>query len=784
MHAFTKMDGSMQLFAMGFLLGDLALMLWHQLPSFLGLILIITVLGIFSVVCRVFEIFGAVLLLGIGLGFSWTWLAAYQQWQQILPMDMARQTVLVQGTIVSVPEQLVDAERFEFKIKHLTRDGIEQKNPGLVRLTWQGLSPQTEFLQPGGYWQLNVRLKPPHATYNPGAFDYEAWLFSHQIHAQGYVVPNSNNQLLQAKKSSAWLNQTRQKLVHAIQADLNNNPYTGFITALSVGVRSQITPAQWQTMQNTGTNHLMAIAGLHIGLVASFVFFFMSFCWRRSEKLMLWLPTPIVAAFASLIAATLFSALAGFSLPTQRAIIMLTVFMLGVLLRRKLPKWHAYFFGLLLVLLWDPLTPLDPSFWLSFGAVALIIYAMTDFSYQNKIKTKVHYFLYIQWLLAIGLIPLTLIFFQEISLAGFIANVIAIPLIGFIVLPLCLLGVLVWPCWSMLAAKIWLLAATVCSWGWPVIAKIGAIHSLQWHGNANYLIALILSMLSVLWLLHPKISHWRWFGLLGFAPIFFWPAPTPKSDEVWFTLLDVGEGLASVVQTQHHVLIYDTGPRFSPTDDAGKSTVVPFLRTRDVKVIDMMVVSHSDEDHSGGAASILQALPVKQIQTSIPSLFPHTNAQNCIAGHAWNWDGVHFEFLYPPANQPYADNNSSCVLKITTGTHSLLLTGDIERESEEYLVNHDINQLSSDIIVAPHHGSGTSSSPNFIAAVKPSYVLFPVGYLNRFHFPNPKVLAHYQQLNAQTFATDDLGAIFVDMNTNVISKPQSYREMNRHFWNY
>lgn len=771
----------MRIFTLSFLLGDLALMLFHSVPNFFWPASLLVLAAFWFFLSLKLKIPGLNVFLGIVLGFSWTWYIAQQQWQQILPLNLAQKTLIAQGVITSVPEQLNQAERFQFKMQQISLNGIVQKNPGLVRLTWEGQVPR---LQSGDHWQLNLRLKPPHATLNPGAFDYEAWLFSHHIHAQGYVVAYANNQLLQRKKTSSWLNQTRQQITEAIQTDLKNNPYTGFVTALAVGIRDQITPEQWQTMQNTGTNHLMAIAGLHIGIVAGFTFFLLGFIWRRSEKLMLIIPTPIASATAAVMAAFLFSALAGFSLPTQRAVIMLMVFMLAVLLRRHLPPWHAYFIALLLVLLWEPLASLDPSFWLSFSAVALIIYSVRDFPHQPTIKNKLYYFLYIQWILAVGLIPLTLIFFQEISLAGFIANMIAIPLIGFIVLPLCLIGVILWPMSNFLAAKVWLLAAMICSLGWPFITKIGQIEWLQWHGNLNHVVTLIILMLGILALLQPKLSYWRYLGVLGFLPIFFWPVAKPQAGQVWFTLLDVGEGLASVVQTQHHVLIYDTGPRFSPSDDAGKSVVIPFLRTRHIKTIDIMVISHSDEDHSGGAVSILHELPVKQILTSIPSLFPNTTAKNCIAGEKWNWDGVQFEFLYPPVNQPYADNNSSCVLKITTGAHSLLLTGDIEKDSESYLINNNASELSSDIMVAPHHGSATSSSMAFLMAVKPKYVLFPVGYLNRFHFPNSNVVARYQQINADSSTTADLGAIFMDITAKEIKKPQAYRELSGHYWNY
>lgn len=813
----------MRIFSVTLLIGIIAILILQRLPNIYGLTLavILSLLILIFLPKALKKIF--LLPLTLLLGFGWvTWHAEWRLHHE-LPKAVENKDVIVRGVVASIPEQVANGQRFEFHINQLQYQNQIWPSPEKVRLTWEG---QPTSLYVGDQWQLRVRLKRPHAMLNPGSFDYEAWLFANDIRATGYVRnDNSDNHLLPSQKFSHLIDRIRQHLAEFIVNKLKNNSVAGFIAALTVGVRDQITAEQWQTLRGTGTNHLMAIAGLHIGLVSGMVFFLVNFLWRwilyviarersdrsnlenrtgllrpvglamtkRSNKMltgaclraqrragMTKMPAQQAAAFAALIAAIFYSALAGFSLPTQRAVIMLAVFLMTILLRRNLPPWQALLLALLIILLWDPLTILSTSFWLSFGVVALIIYGMSARLRQHNVWWK---WGRVQWIIAIGILPLTLLFFQQVSLAGFVTNMLAIPWIGFIILPLCLSGVLVLLISPHLAGLIFQLAAKLLSWFWPILQKIAAISWLQWHAAIPNIWIFIVSCLGILLLLAPRGFPVRWLGAVWLLPLFFWHPVTPKPDEVWFTLLDVGQGLASVVRTQHHVLVYDTGPKYNDNFDMGDDVVVPYLRTFGIDNVDMLVISHRDNDHIGGARSVIAETHVKQIMTSVPQYFPAGSAKFCVQGQTWQWDGVQFEFLYPPAGETNLDNDSSCVLKITAGNKSLLLTGDIEHKSEDYLVNTEAALLRANILVAPHHGSGTSSTPAFVQAVDPQYVLYPVGYLNRYKFPSATVVTRYAQIGAQQYDSATAGAIFFKFNNNAIQLPQSYRKLQGKFWN-
>ena len=765
--------------AIAFLLGVTTLNFFHHLPS-IGWLAIALAFVLFISWCS-WRLSGYIsfLLLIAWLGFLWAWCCAYWQLQHILPKNLEDKTIVAQGYIASIPEQLPRGARFEFEIKQLQYQDKQWPTPSRARLTWENPPPK---LTPGEQWQLQVRLKQPHSTLNPGSFDYEGWLFEHDIRALGYVI-NANNHLVQA---APWyrdpIDRYRQDLALAIQHSLNNNPLVGFITALTVGVRDNIAAPQWQTLRATGTNHLFAIAGLHIGFVAGIAFWIISFGWRRLGNLSLYFPTPQAAALVSLLTAIFYSAMAGFSLPTTRAVIMIGVFLLAILWRRHLAPTRALLLALWIILILNPLTPLTSSFWLSFAAVALLIYGMSG--RLNKKKTWWRHWLHAQWLIAVGLIPLLLLFFQQVALAGLVANIIAIPYVGLIVLPLSLLASLLWvivPYWGY---ELWLLAAHLLAGCWLILQKIATINWLQWHTAISNNKLMLAASIGVLLLLAPRGFPLRWFGIIGLLPLGWWQAPAPAAGEVWFTLLDVGQGLSAVVRTQHHVLIYDTGAKFYDGFDMGDAVVVPYLRVNNIRQVDMLVISHGDNDHMGGAQSVLAETHVKSIMTSVPERFAPGLAKSCQQGQSWQWDNVTFTFIYPPIGQPNLDNDSSCVLRITTGKNSILLPGDIEHKSENYLVKNEAEFLPATILVAPHHGSITSSTPAFVAAVQPHYVFYPIGYLNRYGFPAPAIIARYQQANAIQYDTVTAGTISVKINgQEIIMPPQSYRQNYGRYWN-
>lgn len=767
----------MRLWIIGFFIGCCSLLWQNPLPNFyiINSIFIIAILG--TIISILYKRFYLLPIFAILFGCAWGTLNAQWQLQQRLPNFLEDKIVLISGHIVSLPESQSDITHFNFDIEKLTYDNHNYSLPKKIRLSWY--FPQ-QILQAGDRWQLLVKLKAPRSTLNPGEFDFARWLFEQKIGALAYVVNSPNNILLKPTWYFDVINKIRQHLALGITQSLTNLPLTGFITALVVGTRGELTVDQWQTLQGTGTNHLIAIAGLHIGFVAGFAFFIASFIWRRLGYLPLFIPTPQVAAASALITAIIYSALAGFALPTQRAILMLEVFLLSTLLRRNLPPWHAWFLALLIILLWDPLIVLADSFWLSFGSVALILYGSSGRTQQLSGWRK---WLRIQWLIAIGLIPLSLLFFHQVAWTGFIANAIAIPWVGFIVLPLSLLGSLLWLILPKLGSLLLITAEKALELLWPILQYLANLKPLLWLQYLPNVINLISITVAVLLILAPRGIPGRWLAVIFVLPLLLWQAPKPDIGTIWFSLLDVGQGLSAVVRTQHHTLVFDTGMKYSDNFDMGSAVVIPYLRQAGIKQIDTLIISHGDLDHSGGANSILNSLPVKQLLSSVPERFPAAITQACAAGQHWIWDQVTFDVLYPPIGQLNLDNDSSCVLQISTGNNHILLTGDIEARSEYYLLTHAAEKLKTTILIAPHHGSKTSSTTDFVSATQPDYVLFPVGYHNRFHFPSQIVMNRYLDIHAVLFDSATNGMIsFIIKPDRIPSLPILFRQQAGRYW--
>ncbi|MFA6409000.1 MAG: DNA internalization-related competence protein ComEC/Rec2 [Gammaproteobacteria bacterium] len=717
-------------------------------------------------------------LFALSLGFSWA--LAYTNnlldWQ--LPKNLEKQNITIECYIDSLPKY--EAERLSFTCALEKLNG--EKNKAKILLSWYQNYPSYPVLRVGDKWRLTVKLKRPHSTANPGSFDHEAYLLENRIRATGYVVTNkfSQNKLLNSHWYKYSIDRLRQYLSWRIKNSLPNSHFNAFISALTVGDQSGITQSDWQVLRRTGTIHFLIIAGLHIGFVAAFLFFIIRLLWRFFPRLCLIIPSPKAAAIFALAGAVFYSALAGFSTPTKRAIFMLIFFFLGKLTDRNFSVWSSFLVGLFIVTLINPLASLSSGFWLSFVAVFLIL-----FSLESRLNNGTKFMRYsrLQWALTLGLIPLSLLLFEQASLISFFANLIAVPCLGFIAIPLSLsssiillinqkLGTLL----LVLASKVFALIYFFLNWlaNLPLSNFIHAVYN-PW--------ILLASSIGILLILAPRALPCRYLSLAFLSPLFFFIPKGPNYNEVWFTLLDVGQGLASVIRTQNHVIIYDTGPKFSPESDAGNSIVVPFLLTENLKNIDLMVVSHSDQDHSGGAKSILNNLKVSKLITSTPDFFSPFPAEHCYAGTHWNWDGVGFSFLHPPKDSNFSINNSSCVLKITSGKESILLDGDIEKIAEKKLVAQNASSLQSNILVAPHHGSISSSSLGFVQAVKPNYVLFPTGYLNRFKFPSPVVVMRYEAIGTKTLNSAETGAITFKFPTKSgILTPEIYRTNHRKFW--
>ncbi len=757
----------MVLFSILFLVGILTLQFLTNLPSF-SLVAIVIVFLIFQLLFFKPLTRYTKYLLPIVCGFAWALWYAHTQLAWTLPSEQEGKPLHVTGMITSIPDIKPQQAQFRFLL---------EKTRSTVQLTWK-FPPKK--LQVGDVWQLTIYLKKIKGLMNPASFDYEAWSYQEGLRAAGQVVGNDYVLL-----NSAWyhhpIDRLREQVRDRINEHLSKSPASIWITALAMGERQGMSAEDWKILRNTGTNHLIAIAGLHIGFLTAFVYTIVTWIWRRCPPLIFRMPAQQAGAVAALLMAFIYSAMAGFSLPTQRACVMVSFFLITLLLRRKIGPWQAWSLALFCVLLINPLSVLTASFWLSFISIALIIYGV-----RGRLAPVGLWWKHgrVQWVMTLGLVPLSVSLFQACSLVSFIANSIAIPCVGFIIIPLTFLGCFFLLISEQLSGALFWLASKVVSLLWIVLTYLAQLPWSAWYQFLPSIWYIITACIGILILLSPVGFPGKGLGIIWLLPFILYKPPAPPLGDVWFTLLDVGQGLSAVVQTHHHILVFDAGSRLSATRDMGETVVVPFLRSLSVTHIDRLVISHGDNDHIGGAFAILKAFPIYLVESSVPEKFLNVPASYCLRGETWQWDQVTFKFLYPTSDKLGLNNESSCVLHITNGTHSLLLTGDIENRAERDLTRFAPGELTADILVAPHHGSITSALDAFIQDVHPRLVLFPVGYHNRYHFPNPVVVQKYHNMGAFSYDTAQTGAIQLKLTrqVDVLLVPSLYRVNHQHYW--
>ncbi len=686
------------------------------------------------------------------VGLLWAGFQAQLRIEQQLPPDLAGQDSLLNGVIASIPEQHDKVLRFNFQPEN-------HAFPDEIRLSWY--YPGKVLPGPGERWQFEVRLKPPSGMKNPGGFDYEKWLFMEGIGATGYIRDSQHNRLLD--KAPRWhIDKFRLQIQQKLGRLVDHARHLPFILGLSVGQREQMTSEHWQVLRETGTSHLLAISGLHIGLAAAIGFFLFRWGWSLSLSTLKLLPARQAGAVGGFSFALFYALLAGMAIPTQRALIMVTTVMLALLLKRPLYPAHILALSLLLILAFDPFSVLSAGFWLSFSAVALIMLTCSA-----RFPASRSNWLTIHLWLALGLMPLLIIFFGQVSLISPLANLIAVPLVSLLVVPLILAAMLLLPINETVSKLVLTAADYLLHWLWQLLSWLSSLPFADWRmAELPWPLLIFISLLALLLLL-PRAMPARWIGLVPVFALISYQPERPAAGQIFFTLLDVGQGLAAVVETRTHTLVFDTGPRYSERFDTGSAVVAPYLQSRGIEQIDKLVVSHSDNDHLGGVAGLKQLVPVKQTLSSDIKALPA--ASRCVAGQHWQWDGVMFEVLLPLADQPGTDNNRSCVLKVSADNLSLLLPGDIERDSERQLLNLYADKLRADILVVPHHGSRTSSTHRFVTAVDPVFALFPVGYRNRYGFPKQEVLERYLEQGSIILRSDQHGAILFRQQQSVSS---------------
>ena len=723
-------------------------------------------------------------------GFLWAALFAHQRMTESLPIDWESKDIDVIGVVASMPTFNEHGVRFRFDVEKIfTPKAVV---PQHVSLSWyfKRDDAMQSPVHTGERWRFTVRLKRPHGSANPYGFDFEAWLLEQNIRATGYVRDKSERLRLGIAELS-WrysIEQARESIRSHMQSVLKNQRYAPVLIALAIGDQSAIAQADWDLFWQTGIGHLISISGLHVTMIAGLIFSVAYFLWRRSIRLTLWWPARKAATIAGGTAALVYSALAGLSIPTQRTLLMIAVFAIALLRNRVAAPTQVLCAALFAVLVFDPWAVNAAGFWLSFGAVALIFYVTTNRSttvaesFRAKTQQGLANATKIQWAVTLGLIPLLIGMFQQVSIVSPITNAIAIPLISFIVVPMTLIGLLP-GCEALLQG-----AHHILAFGMHGLEAARDVPFGQWVGAAPRPWAIAAGILGACWLLLPRGFPARWLGVLAFLPLFAISAPRPNADAFWVTTLDVGQGLAVVIQTAQHTLLYDTGPKFNSEADSGNRVVVPYLRAIGAQRLDGMIVSHADSDHSGGALSVIHGMPIDWIAASLPAEHPIALKAKrfvpCLSGQRWQWDGVQFEMLNPGPWVNVAssnDNNRGCVLRISSPAGSILLPADIEQKSELELTQHVQNTLTADVLVAPHHGSKTSSSGEFLLAVKPRFVMVSAGYRNRFGHPKNEILERYVASGATVLRSDRDGAVTFRFENGDVSA-EAYRENHRRYW--
>jgi competence protein ComEC len=700
---------------------------------------------------------GFLVLFSFAAGFFWAAFSAGLRMGDWLAPELEGRDVDVVGVVSSLPAQSERGVRFELEVESAPRG---ERLPRKLLVWWYRAALHegepalpASSVHPGERWLFTVRLRRPHGNLNPHGFDYEAWLLERGIGATGYVRQRGEQRLLGRRDSPLDLvEQAREAVRERFRAALGATPAAGILSALAVGDQRAIAAEEWRLFSRTGVTHLMSISGLHVTLVSGLIAWLVSRSWRRVPWLVLRLPARKAGAVAAVIGALSYTLLAGFAVPAQRTFYMVTVVAAALWAGRIASPVRTLALALAVVLLFDPWAPLSAGFWLSFVAVGLIFYIAAGWTGREP---RLMQWARVQWAITIGLAPAVLLLFGQISVAGPLANAVAIPVVSGIVTPLALVAALV-PADFILSIAAWLV-----EWLLQFLEHCAALPGALWQQHVPPGWAVAAALAGVAWMLAPRGLPGRPCGIALAAPAFFLLPPAPSPGEAWITTFDVGQGLAVMVRTASRTLLYDAGPAFGPEADSGSRIVVPELRAVGARAVDLLVITHEDMDHIGGALTVLESLEVRSLASSLP----RTHALNalvfsprrCYAGEAWEWDGVRFEFLHPrPAELPMRRNNESCVLKVVAGGASMLLTGDIERSAELQLLGKEIK---SDIVLVPHHGSRGSSTREFVEAVSPRWAVVPAGYRNRFGHPHPEVLERYRAAGARVVRTDLDGAI-------------------------
>ena len=712
------------------------------------------------------------------LAAAWTMWRADVSLSQHLPHALEGADVIVSGQVHGLPRAQDDATRFEFDVDSATHEGKPIALSGRLRLAWYDTeSSPAPAIAPCSDWQLRVRLKRPRGGVNPGGFDFERYALEAGIVATGYVREDAAN--AQSGAALLCVDRLRQRIGAAIDATLGDTHAAHLLRALAFGDQHAMDEREWAVARATGIPHLIAISGLHIALFASFGIALVRLLWKLSPRLTLRWPAPLIEAVASLVFAVAYALIAGFGLPTRRALVMIAALLVANLARRARAPVHGLALAVIALLAWNPACVLSAGFWLSFIGVAWLMFCLGGVGERRRWWREL---VTAQGVASLGLLPLGIWFFGQSSLVGPVANLVAVPWICFFVLPLTVIAsllVLVFPAFGTPLLQI---AGGAMQSLWWLLEKMAAWPGALWYFPEPSMWTLALAMLGALWLLMPRGVPARMLGLFLFLPL-LWPAAAPLADgEFMAYMLDVGQGQAFVVRTRDHAVIYDAGAKFPSGFDFGEATVVPALHALGIERVDRLIVSHGDNDHSGGAAAVAAAWPGIAVESGEPTRLT-IPASQCLAGESWNWNGVEFRIVHPREPLSSIDNDRCCVLAVSSGGSELVLPGDITKAVESEVATA-LDPIAAHLVLQiPHHGSKTSSSVDFIADLHPQLGLISAGYMNRFHHPNGSVVARYTTAGVDLLNSAQSGFVAIRFAPDATPQVVEQGRIDRHpYW--
>jgi competence protein ComEC len=697
------------------------------------------------------------------------WAALFGAWamSQRLPAALDGIESTVQGQVLGLPRHDDDSQRFDFRIDAGAPAGLRGRR---VRVGWYGQGAPR--VQAGSHWQLLLRLRRPRGVLDPGGSDAEKAALVQGVAALASVREPRRARLL---RNGEGVDALRERLSQRIEAALPEGR-ARFVQALALGDTRALTATDWEVLRATGLTHQIAISGFHVGMVAAAAALLALAAFRLFPAWGRRVPAVQGAALCALAAASGYSALAGFALPTVRTLLMIAAVACARLLRRAHGVVDGLALALVAVLALDPLSVLAPGFWLSFAGVGWLLWCLP----ASKSAAPVRGFLLAQAVATIALLPLTAWFFGQASLPGPVANLVGVPAISLGVVPLALLGLLAWPVSHAAASGCWQAAAGLMQWLWVVLEAIAAWPpALTWLPEPR-LLAVALACVGAAWLLLPRALPGKELAVLLFLPL-LWPAlDRPARGEVDIEVLDVGQGLSVLVRTRGHALLYDAGAGGAVGPDFGESVVVPALRALGLRRLDVLLLSHGDADHAGGAPAVRRAFPHARVLGVEGWALPGMGL--CRDTQHWSWDGVDFRVLHPPPWFPYLRNESSCVLRIEAGGHVALLPGDIGKQVEARLLHLHADALRAELLLVPHHGSRNSSSGDFVATVAPAWAVASTGAGNRFGLPKAEVVARYTDSGSAFLDTAQEGALGFRLGTRGPSLRAARRRDAPRYW--